>query len=143
MKTRTVIILNISLLFVFTLAHMYGSAQSRIEKDWNMKQYFMVFLSDGPNRTQDSIATAKIQEAHLDNITRLFNEKKLVLAGPFLDEGEVRGIFILDVPTLDEAKALTNSDPAVQAGRLKMEIRPWYGPGSIVISGKTGEGRRE
>jgi uncharacterized protein len=116
--------------------HNSSFSQGKIEKDWNMKQYFMVFLSEGPNRSHDSITAARIQEAHLDNITRLFDEKKLVLAGPFLDEGEVRGIFILDVPTLEEAQKLTQSDPAVQAGRLKMEIRPWYGPGKIVIGGK-------
>jgi len=112
------------------------SAQSKIEEDFKMKQYFMVFLSNGPNRTQDSATTAKIQAAHLDNILRLIEEKKMVLAGPFLDDGELRGIFILDVPTLDEAKRLTETDPAVKAGRLKMEIRPWYGPGSIVINKK-------
>jgi len=103
-----------------------------------MKQYFMVFLSNGSNRTQDSISAAKIQQAHLDNITRLFEEGKLVLAGPFLDKGDVRGIFILDVPTLEDTQKLTQSDPAVQAGRLRMDIRPWYGPGNISI-GKAGK----
>ena len=50
---------------------------------------------------------------------------KLVMAGPFLDNGELRGIFIFDVATLEEAKALTEADPAVKAGKLIMELHPW------------------
>lgn len=133
--TKTSALLRICLLIpVFSIVCSGLFAQSKIEKDWHMKQYFMVFLSEGPNRTQDSVTAAKIQEAHLNNITKLFDEKKLVLAGPFLDEGVIKGIFILDVPTIEEAEKLTSSDPAVQAGRLKMDIRPWYGPGKISIS---------
>jgi uncharacterized protein len=133
MKTANLLLACICSIILFIKT---SEAQSKIEKDWNMKQYFMVFLSEGPNRTQDSLTASKIQEAHLNNINKLFEEKKLVLAGPFLDEGDVKGIFILDVPTLEEAQKVTNTDPAVQAGRLKMEIRPWYGPGSIVVGGK-------
>ena len=136
MKTIFTILRTTFLVALFAGLQHYSIAQTRIEEEWHMKQYFMVFLSNGPNRSQDSATTAKIQAAHLNNISRLFEEKKLVLAGPFLDEGEVRGIFILDVPSLEEAQKLTNTDPAVQAGRLKMEIRPWYGPGSIVINKK-------
>ena len=136
MKTIFTILRTTFLVALVAGLQHFSLAQTRIEEDWHMKQYFMVFLSNGPNRSQDSATTAKIQAAHLNNISRLFEEKKLVLAGPFLDEGEVRGIFILDVPTLEEAQKLTNTDPAVQAGRLKMEILPWYGPGSIVINKK-------
>ncbi|MDX5438471.1 MAG: YciI family protein, partial [Pontibacter sp.] len=42
-----------------------------------------------------------------------------------LDNGELRGIFIFDVATLEEAKALTEADPAVKAGKLIMELHPW------------------
>ncbi|WP_157593110.1 YciI family protein [Rufibacter tibetensis] len=48
---------------------------------------------------------------------------KLTLAGPFLDNGDVRGIFIFNVNTIEEAEV----DPAVKAGRLIMESHPWYG----------------
>jgi uncharacterized protein YciI len=101
-----------------------------------MKQYFMVFLKAGLNRSQDSITTAKIQDGHLKNISRLFDEKKLILAGPFLDEGTYKGIFIFDVSTKEEAIKLLQTDPAVQAGRLDYEIHPWYGPGNIIIQKK-------
>ena len=111
-------------------------SQNSIEDEYQMKQYFMVFLTKGLNRTQDSVTVSKIQEGHLDNITRLFSEKKIVLAGPFLDNGTYRGIFIFDVATEEEVIQLLQTDPAIKAGRLGYEIHPWYGPGSIMIGKK-------
>ncbi len=58
-------------------------------------------------------------------------EGTLVLAGPFLDSEEVRGIYIFDVETIEEAKALTETDPAIKAGSLNMELRPWYGTAAL------------
>jgi len=63
----------------------------------------------------------------MQNINRMANEGKLVLAGPFFDDGDVRGIYIFNVSTVEEARALTETDPAIQAGRLAMELHPWYG----------------
>lgn len=100
--------------------------------DYGMKQYVMANLIAGPNRSQDSLTAAKLQTAHLDNISRLAEEGKLVLAGPFMDEGAVRGIYIFDVKTVEEARELTATDPAIQAGRLEMELRPWYGSAALM-----------
>ena len=52
-------------------------------------------------------------------------------AGPFLDDGPLRGLDVFDVDTLEEARELTATDPAVQAGRLEMELRPWYGAAAL------------
>ena len=93
-----------------------------------MTTYFMAFLKTGPNRSHDSATAAKIQEGHMAHIMKMASEKKLVLAGPFLDKGDIRGIFILNVATIEQAIELTSQDPAVQSGRLGMEIHPWYGP---------------
>jgi uncharacterized protein YciI len=57
---------------------------------------------------------------------------QLVLAGPFLDDGDLRGIYIFNVKTVEEAEALTNTDPAIQAGRLKMELKEWYGSAALM-----------
>jgi uncharacterized protein YciI len=111
-------------------------AQTKIEDEFQMKQYFMVFLKSGLNRTQDSATAARIQEGHLNNISRLFEEKKMILAGPFMDKGIYRGIFIFDVATSEEAVQLLQTDPAIKSGRLDYEIHPWYGPGNITIGKK-------
>lgn len=99
---------------------------------YGMRQYVMAFLKAGPNRSQDSLEAAQLQRAHLDNIGRLAEEGKLSLAGPFLDGGELRGIYIFNVSTIEEARKLTETDPAIQQGRLVMELHPWYGSAALM-----------
>ncbi|QYJ77041.1 YciI family protein [Shewanella sp. FJAT-52076] len=99
--------------------------------EYGMKSYVMAFLKKGPNRSGTDEERARLQRAHLDNIGRLAKEGKLVLAGPFLNDGELRGIYLFDVKTVEEARALTESDPAIKAGSLVMELVPWYGSAAI------------
>lgn len=99
---------------------------------YGMHQYVVAFLKAGPNRSQDSLEAAELQKAHLANITRMADEGKLVLAGPFLDDTDLKGIYVFNVATVEEAKALTESDPAIQAGRLVMELHPWYGSAALM-----------
>ena len=132
---------------LFTLAailfFMHGNAQNNAGYDsvlakklgadaYGMKRYVMAFLKTGPTEIKDSAARAQLQMAHLKNIMRLANEGKLIVAGPFLDGQELQGIFIFNVETIEEAKQLTNSDPAVKAGELIMELHPWYGSAALV-----------
>jgi len=107
--------------------------------EYGMKQYVIAFLKKGSHRSQDSTQRDKIQRAHLKNIMRLANEGKLIIAGPFLDDTDIRGIFIFDVNNLEEAKKLTESDPAVKAGVLSMELHPWYGPAILPETMKLNE----
>jgi uncharacterized protein YciI len=93
---------------------------------YGMKQYVMAFLKEGPTQVKDSAARMQLQMAHLKNITRLADEGKLVVAGPFMDDQPIRGIFIFNVTTIEEAKALTETDPAIKAGTLIMELHPFY-----------------
>ena len=99
--------------------------------EYGMSKYVFAFLKRGPNRSQNPTEAAELQKAHLNNITRLAEEGKLVLAGPFLDDGEIRGIYIFNVSTIEEARALTETDPAIKAGRLVMDLHPWYGSAAI------------
>jgi len=104
--------------------------------DYGMKRYVIAFLKKGPNRPKDSIKAANLQMAHMSNIKKLAKEGKLAIAGPFLDNGELRGIYIFNVKTVEEAKKLTETDPAIQAGSLVMELHPWYGSAALGLVGK-------
>ena len=101
--------------------------------DYGMKKYVMAFLKSGPNRSQDSTTRAQLQRAHLDNIKKLAENGKLVLAGPFFGNDSIRGIYIFDVSSIEEAKQLTNTDPAIKAGTLVMELKEWYGSAALVL----------
>ncbi len=100
--------------------------------DYGMKSYVMAFLYRGENQSLDSAARMELQLKHLENINRMAEQNKLVLAGPFLDGGELRGIYIFDVSTIEEAEALTNTDPSTQQGLLRMELKPWYGSAALL-----------
>ena len=100
--------------------------------DYGMKQYVMALLKKGPNRDRPKEEADRLQRAHLDNIKALAEQGKLVLAGPFLKEGDLRGIYIFNVKTEEEAKALVETDPAIQEGSLVMELIPWYGSAALM-----------
>ncbi|NBC66774.1 MAG: hypothetical protein GVY07_14100 [Bacteroidetes bacterium] len=100
--------------------------------DYGMRQYVMAFLKTGPNPSTDSTKAMELQRAHLDNIRRMAEDGNLILAGPFMDDGEVRGIYLFNVRTVEEARKLTETDPAIQAGALEMELHPWYGSAALM-----------
>ncbi|MBD3180357.1 MAG: hypothetical protein GF417_12705 [Candidatus Latescibacteria bacterium] len=107
------------------LARKYGA------DEYGMKKYIFAFLKKGPNRNLDPSEAEKLQKAHLDNIARMAESGELVLAGPFIESGEIRGIYIFDVESMEEAERLTSSDPAVRAGSLAMELHQWYGSAAL------------
>jgi hypothetical protein len=49
---------------------------------------------------------------------------------PFSTAGNC-GIYIFDVETVEEARKLTDTDPAIQLGRLVMELHTWYGSAAL------------
>jgi uncharacterized protein YciI len=99
--------------------------------DYGMRKYVFAFLYRGPNRDRPKEEADKLQAAHMANIGKMAEAGKLVLAGPFFGDGDLRGIYIFDVQTIAEAEALTNTDPAIQAGSLRMELMEWYGSAGL------------
>lgn len=110
-----------------------------------MKKYVMAFLLRGdrvaeytPEQRQE------IQAGHMANIGKMADMGKLIVAGPFFGNDDLRGIYIFDVQSIDEAKALTETDPAIQAGVLKMDLKEWYGSAALMmvneIHGKIAKG---
>lgn len=90
-----------------------------------MKTYWFVMLKKGPKRDQSAEEAGRLQAGHMANMQAYADRGQLQIAGPFMDDGDWRGIFILDVPDRAGAEAMCHDDPAVQAGRLACEIHPW------------------
>ena len=101
--------------------------------DYGMKSYFLVILKTGTNKTADKDLTAKSFRGHMDNINRLVEEGKLVVAGPLeKNEHNYRGIFILNtIKSKEEAKELLQTDPAIKNGLLDYELFTWYGSAAL------------
>ncbi|HEX7798370.1 MAG TPA: YciI family protein [Vicinamibacterales bacterium] len=105
-----------------------------------MRTYLFVLLRRGPAWSAEETPESKrLFEGHMANIKAMGKAGKLVLAGPFDAPAEDRsayaGLFVLDVKTEDEARALLANDPAIAAGRLVPEFRSWYGPAGITFDG--------
>lgn len=100
--------------------------------EYGMKQYVMAFLKKGPNGDLDSAGAFNLQVGHMENIRKMVDAGQLVLAGPFMGDGEIRGIYIFNVTTVEEAKELTETDPAIKAGSLVMDLLPWYGSAALM-----------
>lgn len=85
-------------------------------------RYTFVFLNTNPDRAELPQAQVdSLQAGHMANIGRLAKEQKLISAGPFHTGG---GIFIFDT-NLEDTEAVLNSDPAIAAGRFKIETIPF------------------
>lgn len=106
-------------------------AKSLNADDYGMKKYVVALLKSGPNRSKDKVTKAKLQKAHMANITRMAKEGVLVLAGPFFGDGDLRGIYVFNVETIEEAKKLTETDPLIQSGGLVMELHLWYASAAV------------
>ncbi|MGK7297146.1 MAG: YciI family protein [Candidatus Wenzhouxiangella sp. M2_3B_020] len=100
--------------------------------DYGMRRYVMAFLKTGPTPPEDPERARELQAAHMANIRRMAEEGQLVLAGPFMDDTEIRGIYLFATDDLHQASEWTATDPAVKAGSLVMELHPWYGSAAVM-----------
>lgn len=100
--------------------------------DYGMKTYIFVMLKTGSNTSTNKMERDSCFQGHMQNIGRLVDEGKLIVAGPMQkNENEYRGIFILNVPTVEEAQALLDTDPAIAAQFLEPELYVWYGSAAL------------
>lgn len=99
-----------------------------------MKLFIMGTLKTGPNddKITDKAQRGEIFKGHFANMERLSNEKKLVLAGPYVEARPMRGLLLFNVTTLEEAEALIKTDPAVEAGIFIYELHKFYGSAALM-----------
>jgi uncharacterized protein YciI len=99
-----------------------------------MKMYVMCILKTGPKDAEVKGDQRKeIFAGHFANINQLAGEGKLVVAGPFgKNDRSYRGLYIFNVPTIEEAEKLVVLDPAVKAGVFVPELTLWYGSAAMM-----------
>ena len=100
--------------------------------DYGMKSYTFVILKTGSVTMEDAEEKQTLMRGHLGNISRLAEEGKLVVAGPFgKNDLGYRGLFILTTPSTEEAREMLETDPAIAAGVFDVELIPWYGAAAL------------
>jgi uncharacterized protein YciI len=109
------------------LARMLGA------DDRGMRSYVLVILKTGPNRIPDGPERDEMFRGHFANMTRLSDEGKLALAGPLDGVDGWRGLFVLAVSDLEEAKALAATDPVIIKGEMVAEYHKYYGSAALML----------
>src|SRR5437660_10214483 len=118
MKTVTNLAVLILILTSFSIAQ---------EPQHKLVQFQMAIMKKGP-----ALVSTKEQERnqilqqHLANVLSLLDSGKAVIAGPFRDDTDLAGIFILRASSTAEAKSWVDGDPAVKAGFMVPEMHPWW-----------------
>ncbi|WP_298708263.1 YciI family protein [Chitinophaga sp.] len=101
---------------------------------YGMKYYVLVILKTGPRPADNKDTVAALFKGHMENIGRLVKDGKLSVAGPMgKNDRNWRGIFILNVPTVEEAQALLQTDPSISSGLLEAECFRWYGSAALPL----------
>jgi uncharacterized protein YciI len=99
-----------------------------------MKSYVLVILKTGPadSRITEKNLRDSLFKGHFSNMKALADAGKLVVAGPIgKNDKTYRGIFIFNVPTVEEAMKLAETDPAIKAGIFDVDLFPWYGSAAL------------
>ena len=113
-----------------------GQVTKKAEPQYEMTTYVVGFFHKGPHWTAEETAeTRRIQEGHLANFRRMAEAGKLVVAGPFKDPGDLRGMLIFKLDSVEQARVLMDADPAVKSGRLTLDLHPWLAAAGLRVSG--------
>jgi len=92
-------------------------------------------LMSGPTPPQLSAEDERTaQDAHLAHIAGMWASGRLIAAGPASGQEALRGISIF-VCSVDEARALADSDPSVLNGTFVNEYAVWRAPRAMIVPG--------
>ena len=106
----------------------------------------VVFLrtGDNPPDLPEDESTA-LHHAHLAHLAELARRGIVVANGPLLDKSDetIRGLSVYSVDP-DEARRIAEQDPAVKAGRFRVDVARWaVAAGLISFPGHDGPVGRE
>jgi uncharacterized protein YciI len=107
-------------------------AQSVGADEHGMRSYVLVILKTGPNRVPDGPEREEMFRGHFANMQRLSDEGKLALAGPLDGVDGWRGLFVMAVSDLEEARKLVATDPVVIKGEMVAEYHKYYGSAALM-----------
>jgi uncharacterized protein YciI len=98
-----------------------------------MRRYVLVILKTSPTPVAPGPARDEMFKGHFANMKRLAAEGKLALAGPLDGVDGWRGLFILAVSDIEEARALVATDPVVARGEMIPEFHGYYGSAALML----------
>jgi uncharacterized protein YciI len=102
--------------------------------EYGMRPYIFVMLRTGPADAEvtDKDQRSEMFRGHFANMVNLAEEGKLMLAGPLSNGTNERGLFILNVASVEEAQTLMQDDPTIAAGIFTAEYLNYYGSAALM-----------
>jgi uncharacterized protein YciI len=104
-----------------------------VPADYTMRQHVLAFLDAPP--ASPALApdeAARLQDGHLANLFALREQGRLAYAGPITDGGSRRGLAVFLSESVEEVREWMADDPFVRAGRLTLELYPWWAADGIL-----------
>lgn len=135
LDVRSLFVLCLVLALGLVPAVLFGSEPEAAAGDEDVvpakfeKHYLVLLIRPENPPTFGDEEGAQIQSAHLGHLHKLWVDGDALIAGPFEvpDDERMRGLVLFrgDLTT-DEVRTLAESDPAVKAGRLEVQVLPWW-----------------
>jgi uncharacterized protein len=106
----------------------------------DLEAYELVMLRRPANAPDyDEAELERIQREHLAHHEGLRASGHVVTNGPVTDQADpsLRGLTFYRTGSLEETRKFAEADPAVQAGRLTIDVMTWYcRPGTMTKPGR-------
>ena len=102
-----------------------------------MRHYVLVILKSGPTPVPKGDQRTEMFKGHFANMQRLAAAGKLAAAGPLDGVDGWRGLFIFAVKDIDEARALTATDPVIQSGEMVAEYHRLFSSAALMLINET------
>jgi uncharacterized protein YciI len=107
---------------------LIGAGHAAAQSDTLATYYLVVLMKGRAWSAEETPERARIQEQHIAHLTSLSQQGPGLAAGPFSDSSDIRGLLIVSATSAEQARALESADPAVQAGRLAIDVLPFMAP---------------
>lgn len=99
---------------------------------WDMTTYTLVLVRPGPGLPPSAEERARMDEAHHALLVDLTNSGKLVAGGTIEGGKDLLEVLVLDVPEVEEARPLLESDPWLASRGRTLELHPWFAARGIL-----------
>ncbi len=116
--------------------HTLRLSRSVLRKPEDPKDQEWAFLgllhrpNEMPNLSDDQ--EKEIKAGHLEHLGKLVESGELVLTGSIEGEGPLSGVLVFRESGRSQIRKSMDGDPAIQAGRLILELHPWRIPRGIL-----------
>lgn len=108
-------------------------AKSTGADEHGMRQYVLVILKTGPNKMPAGPQRDAMFKGHFANMNRLAKEGKLAVAGPLDGVDGWRGLFVLSVADIEEARKHVATDPVIINGEMVAEYHKFFGSAALML----------